>query len=727
MISKVKINEIATFIDPVEISPTRINYFFGSNGTGKTTVSKVLANSKSYSSCVLTWKFSPLETLVYNRDFVNANFGQSKAIKGIFTLGSNAKDAREFIDETNLKIESLKKNIEGLRNSWKVKNDEEERFVNTAIGKCWSIKTKFESSFKPAYTGFIGSAKSFFEKCLAEQTNKSTLLTWEEIKEKCDRVYSSFLQNHTMIKAVDISELPDKEGSEILGTKIIGKEDVAIGELIKKLNNSDWVKEGVDYLKITEKTCPFCQQEVKSEFKFEIENFFDETYTNKCKELLDFKVAYKSYVLDKIVELETISKSQLDILNFEELNTQIQLLKELYKNNLVKLEGKIKSPSIPIELETLDPIFAKIKILIDEYRTVITKNNYVFSNISKAKTQLMGEIWKYIVNELDVELKSYTRAVEGTSKAKKSISDSIKLKEDEKVALENQVKEKEAEITSIKHTVTEINKILSLFGFTNFSLSEASEKGFYKIVREDLSEVKETLSEGEYTFITFLYFFQLLKGSIEDSGISKDKVVVFDDPISSLDSNVLFVVSNLIKEVIQDCRQGKNGIKQIFVLTHNIYFHKEVTFRGGRDKNKWPEETFWIIRKLGNKSNIIKHEDNPIQTTYELLWRELDILKEINKATIFNTLRRILEYYFNIIGGLDYEKCINEFDGEEKIICKSLVSWINDGSHFINDDLAVYVERESIEKYLTVFKSIFEKMEHLSHYNMMMRFNKETT
>ena len=254
-------------------------------------------------------------------------------------------------------------------------------------------------------------------------------------------------------------------------------------------------------------------------------------------------------------------------------------------------------------------------------------------------------------------------------------------------------------------------------------MSEASEKGFYKIVRKDLSEVKETLSEGEYTFITFLYFYQLLKGSIENSGISKDKVVVFDDPISSLDSNVLFVVSNLIKEVIHYCKNGNNGIKQIFVLTHNIYFHKEVTFRGGRDKGKWSLETFWIVQKLDNKSNIIRHEDNPIHTTYELLWRELYISESINKATIFNTLRRILEYYFNIIGGLDYEKCINEFDGEEKIICKSLVSWINDGSHFINEDLVVYVEPESIEKYLTVFKSTFEKMGHLSHYNMMMRIN----
>lgn len=357
MISKLKIDKAATFVEPVEIVPTQINYLYGSNGSGKTTLSKVIADSIPFTNCVLSWKTSAIQTLVYNRDFVAANFGQSNAIKGIFTLGSGAKDARDFIDETNLKIESLKLKIEGLKNSWKAKNEEEEGFINIAVDKCWSIKTKFESTFRPAYTGFIGSAKSFFDKCIAEQTNTSKLLTWEEIKEKCDRVYSSSLQTHTMINVFDISELPTKESSEILGTKIIGKEDVAIGELIKKLNNSDWVKEGVDYLKITDTICPFCQQDVASGLKFEIENFFDETYANKCKELSEFKKTYASYVTNKIAELEAISASQIEILNFEELNTQIQLLKELCKNNLTKLEGKIKSPSVPIELETLDTIY----------------------------------------------------------------------------------------------------------------------------------------------------------------------------------------------------------------------------------------------------------------------------------------------------------------------------------------------------------------------------------
>lgn len=61
-------------------------------------------------------------------------------------------------------------------------------------------------------------------------------------------------------------------------------------------------------------------------------------------------------------------------------------------------------------------------------------------------------------------------------------------------------------------------------------------------------------------------------------------MVIIDDPISSLDSNVLFIVSTLVKNLINDCRNNKNGIQQIFNLTHNIYFHKEITFLGSRER-----------------------------------------------------------------------------------------------------------------------------------------------
>lgn len=56
----------------------------------------------------------------------------------------------------------------------------------------------------------------------------------------------------------------------------------------------------------------------------------------------------------------------------------------------------------------------------------------------------------------------------------------------------------------------------------------------------------------------------------------------------------------------------------------------------------------------------------------------------------------------------------------EKVICESLLSWVNDGSHCINDDLYIQKNEEDTKIYKKVFKDIFGKAGHLSHYRMMM-------
>ena len=201
--------------------------------------------------------------------------------------------------------------------------------------------------------------------------------------------------------------------------------------------------------------------------------------------------------------------------------------------------------------------------------------------------------------------------------------------------------------------------------------------------------------------------------------MTTDRVIVIDDPVSSLDSDILFVVSSLIKGLFEEVRTGKSHIKQVFILTHNVYFHKEVTFNPNRRSCAMNEETFWVVRKSGSSSKIEKHNSNPIKTSYELLWAEVKKPDRSN-LTIQNTLRRILENYFKILGCVDPEKICGFFEGRERVICKSLFSWVNEGSHYALDDLYVSTGEAMVETYLEVFKDIFEKSNHLAHYEMMM-------
>jgi wobble nucleotide-excising tRNase len=244
----------------------------------------------------------------------------------------------------------------------------------------------------------------------------------------------------------------------------------------------------------------------------------------------------------------------------------------------------------------------------------------------------------------------------------------------------------------------------------------------YQIKRKDGTLAEHTLSEGEITFLTFLYFLQLTKGGLSQETVSSERVVVIDDPISSLDSSVLFVVSSLLKNLMDDIRAKKGNIKQLILFTHNVYFHKEVSFFNGRIKER-TDTHFWILRKTNNISTVEAYKTtNPIKNSYELLWRELqNSTNNSSCITIQNIMRRIIEEYFKTLGGYSDESILDKFENqEEKEVCRSLICWINDGSHCITDSLFIEQPNEVIERYNNVFKSIFITLGHEAHYNMMM-------
>jgi wobble nucleotide-excising tRNase len=48
------------------------------------------------------------------------------------------------------------------------------------------------------------------------------------------------------------------------------------------------------------------------------------------------------------------------------------------------------------------------------------------------------------------------------------------------------------------------------------------------------------------------------------------------------------------------------------------------------------------------------------------------------------------------------------------------MSWTNDGSHGVEDDVFFVAEEVSMETYLDVFRMVFEKSGNEGHYKMMM-------
>lgn len=326
-----------------------------------------------------------------------------------------------------------------------------------------------------------------------------------------------------------------------------------------------------------------------------------------------------------------------------------------------------------------------------------------------------------MVHNKESIIKEYKQKIKNLDTAIQSLNNSIKTQKENFYTKNNEIREANKKVSSTQTSIDEINGLLTLYGFSNFKIvSSKNIENHYQIQRNNGTDAELTLSEGEATFISFLYFLQLAKGSIKNDSISEPRILVIDDPISSLDSNVLFVISSLIKEIIKDIKADRGNIKQLILLTHNVFFHKEVSFVDGRTPENGNTH-FWVLRKNNNVSNIQTYEaKNPINTSYELLWLELKNSQKNSFITIQNVMRRIIENYFKITGNYAYDRIIDKFDKrEEKEICRSLICWINDGSHCLSDDLFVEQQDSAVEKYLHVFKEIFEKTGHQEHYKMM--------
>jgi wobble nucleotide-excising tRNase len=729
MIESIAIANVATFAGVPETLDglARFNFLFGSNGTGKTTVGRVIADEGSFPACRVTWKGgTKLQPMVYNHDFIDRNFYQSSELKGVFTLGEEQKETLAKIAAAKDEITSLTDKISGLNVALAGadgnggKKGELAGLEARLKDKCWEQKKLHDATLQGAFEGYRNSSEKFRDKVLQELAGSTaSLVTLPELESRAATVFGSAPALEQLIADFDASQLLGHEASSLLKKVVIGKDDVSIAAMITKLGNSDWVRAGRAFYEVNDRSCPFCQQRTAEAFTQSLTEYFDEAFTTDSSAIDALVTDYGLDANRAVQQLDTLVSSSPHFLDIEMLKAQRELLAVKLALNSQRLADKRAMPSQAIALEPVGAIVTAIASLIDAANTRVSEHNAVVRNLATERATLTAQVWRFVVEELRSELSDYKDAKSDLEKAIAGMSSRITAATADKMRREAELCTLEKQTTSIQPTIDGINSLLSSFGFKSFKLAKSGSGMFYKLVRPDGADAKATLSEGEKTFVSFLYFYHLLKGSDSDSGMTTDRVVVFDDPVSSLDSDILFIVSSLIKGVFDEVRADAGHIKQVFVFTHNVYFHKEVTHSSRRRGSAMNEETFWIIRKPELASRVTKCPHNPIRTSYELLWMEVRKADRSNLG-IQNALRRILESYFRILGGVDFDQLCAMFDGREKLIYRSLCSWLHDGSHGALDDLYIAIDDATIEAYLNVFRTIFEKLGHIAHYKMMM-------
>lgn len=104
----------------------KVNFIYGANGSGKTTIIEYLRTYEIYSDrykfCQIKWESSNKTPIyVYNRQFRQNNFKNEVGIPGVFTLGEDSIEDIEAIKKLKEDLRKKKKNIIRLKNPLKRK------------------------------------------------------------------------------------------------------------------------------------------------------------------------------------------------------------------------------------------------------------------------------------------------------------------------------------------------------------------------------------------------------------------------------------------------------------------------------------------------------------------------------------------------------------------------------------------------------------------------------
>jgi len=740
MITKITLDKLASYKKATVLeTDKKINLIYGLNGTGKSTFSKFLNNQQhqDYQHCSIDGLTDMHEFLVYNQEFIQDNFYEADNLKGIFSLSKENKEAETKIEEARGEIKKLETTKDANQLSLTNKDKEKQDNIADIKDKIWKIKTDYsggERIFEFCLEGYKGSKDALYRhlKSLEKPTLKP-VKNLEDLKKELESISGDNAQKYDTFNQISFNASSIEE-DEIFGKQIIGNENSSVSALIQELKNSDWVKGGLSYLpeeKRDENTqCPFCQENTISTTLIEnIKDYFDEAYENDIRKLNHFKNTYSNVI--NAVPDKSFFESNPKYNSFRsEFESKYNSFITLVNRNLRKIESKINTPSVSIELENSEVVLIELNDVITQINSQIQEHNTNIDEIENVKLRIKTDFWNNMRWDYDLLLstaESNDRRIQTELDALNSTLHEL----DQNIRDQHQIITTEQKNTvNIDDAIANIKNGLIDLGITDFEIIK-HEENLYKIKRGDVdSKVFQTLSEGEKMIISFLYFIELCRGKKEAVESDKKKIIVIDDPISSLSHIHVFNIGRLIKNEFFGIKKNKKNpetkerevvweynYEQVFILTHSLYFFYELT-ETNHDVRKDIQKLYRII-KNENGSSIVKLTYEEIQNDYQAYWY---IVKDKSQhpALIANCMRNIIEYFFNFVEKQNLNNFFLQDAFKSHTRYQAFYRYINRESHSIGQNVMDFKEF-NYDDFRDAFKALFEIAGYEDHYKKMIK------
>lgn len=412
MISSITMNGIATYNNITIPNLKKVNFFFGLNGSGKSTIAKYLnsliSKDESFNQCTnIGFDGSQDHIMTFNEEFIEENFKRNSELKGIFSLNQRNtaidKQIRDKEEEKSLYERLIDKYIDKKEKIEKYRTDRYKKLIEES----WNERKTF-STFNKINLAHAGSRENHLRDIKQILSQSFDALPIEDIKEQYNLLYEKeikFVNTQINVNLYNKIQEIERKLNQLLDEVIIGKDDVPIADLIKKLDSRTWIQQGINLLEKTGNICPFCQQEtINEDLIKQFNELFDDNYKKKIKEIEDL---YKLYKEDTNFLLSNLSLIQSEFNSDNIVSNLIIKLNTLFSSNYQIIEKKINSAnekkiieSISSEKDSFNSIYLKIK-----------ENNDVFNSLESNKKNLINNIWLFMANNCRDILNDYDKKI----------------------------------------------------------------------------------------------------------------------------------------------------------------------------------------------------------------------------------------------------------------------------------------------------------------------------
>lgn len=721
MFTEIQMGSVATFRTPSSLlTDKKVNLIYGLNGAGKSTISGYFGkpDDPRYSSCKRNPSSSD-DVLVYNQNFIQDNFFLADKLKGIFSLSKENKDAELELKKFQDRVGEIRGNIEKSRDERHQSSREIELCKVSAQNEVWRIKTQHSGGdrvLEYCLKGLMGDKERLFNHLLlCEKPTSEPTQSVESIRVEVEALQGDGAEAQPLINQF-LFDASSIEIDAVFSTAILGNTDSEVAKLIEHLGNADWVQQGLKYLPeldiMDEGLCPFCQTSaIDSKFIAEVKHYFGGNYADQIKVLELHRKNYAA-LLAAIPRVESITANKFAHQLKDLIQAKHQVLMEVLNSNLILIDRKISNPKEIVQLSSTITALEDLQKQIDVVNSEIINHNAKIADKDASLAQIKEKFWDLMRWNYDQTVARYVSDIEKLGKIAASLDAKLIDLQAQVAIAEKGAADAQKMTVNVDDAVNAINISLSELGIVDFRIQKQQET-LYRIVRQgDSLDAFHTLSEGEKMMISFLYFCELCKGKSSAADVNPRKIIVIDDPISSLSHIFVFNIGRLIKNIFFK----EDRFSQVFILTHSLYFFYELT-ETNPEKRKEGQKLFRLLKNSnGSSFQEMKYEE--VQNDYQAYWAVVND-RAHPPALIANCMRNIIEYFFNFVRKKDLN---NVFQMPELQSTKfqAFNRYINRESHSLGQNLMDMKEFD-YEVFRDGLRILFEKTGYPDHYKAMAK------